>query len=71
MVKYKMKQTALLIVLLLSIGWIKADAMNENRIHCVVLNTQGNPIPFANVIVFNPSLTLWGNFHKFLVIFSS
>lgn len=26
--------------------------MNENRIHCVVLNTQGNPIPFANVIVF-------------------
>ena len=52
MIKYKMKQTALLIVLLLSIGWIKADAMNENRIHCVVLNTQGNPIPFANVIVF-------------------
>ena len=45
MVKYKMKQTALLIVLLLSIGWIKADAMNDNRIHCVVLNTQGNPIP--------------------------
>jgi phosphoribosylformimino-5-aminoimidazole carboxamide ribonucleotide (ProFAR) isomerase len=29
-----------------------ADAMNENRIHCVVLNTQGNPIPFANVMVF-------------------
>ena len=52
MMKFKMKQTALLIVLLLSIGWIKADAMNENRIHCVVLNTQGNPIPFANVMVF-------------------
>lgn len=29
MMKFKMKQTALLIVLLLSIGWIKADAMNQ------------------------------------------
>lgn len=22
-------------------------------------------------VILNPSLTLWGNFHKFLVIFSS
>ena len=60
----KRKLTMMLLCMMVAV-----TALAQSAISGTVVSAQdGEPIIGAAV---NPSLTLWGNFHKFLVIFSS